>query len=407
MRAAYDWERSSTVASGPGNLVYYVPGLTLLFVCAMKLPTLVRRRRDPLLRSAFLQLFAGGCIMLLAAPESILALNQATGITNCAAVVVYAALTTYSGASLLLIIHWRPALPEQTRRAARRCLMAYSLAVLIIVVLFWVGNAPVEQITLFDAYYANTPYIREMIVTYLLAHGVAATANLTMCWRWSTEVRGSLRTGLRLLVPAYLLHVGYDVTRLVAVSARWAGHNLDFLIGQVSPRFAALSAIIGAVGYTLPLVGPRIAQTAQAMRQLRQLTPLWRVLRNVPTPGAIRSSLPWWRTSPAMLLMSRKTALYDAMLSLTPYCDPAVRDVAYQAALRCRQDEASAAASADAAMIVVALERQHADPEQLQGSAGSSAWRSKDLIPLSLALASPVVQNLREHDRSPAESSRS
>ncbi|MGW1171933.1 MAB_1171c family putative transporter [Streptomyces sp. NPDC002550] len=395
------------MAAGPSNFVYYLPGLALFFVCALKLPALVRRRRDPLLWSAFLQLFAGGCIMLLAAPESIAALNRATGITNCAAVVVYAALTAYSGASLLLIIHWRPAPPEQTRRAARWCVTAYSLAVLIVVVLFWVGSAPVEQITLFDAYYANTPYIREMIVTYLLAHGVASTANVAMCWRWSTEVRGSLRTGLRLLVPAYLLHVGYDATRLLAVSARWAGHNLDFLIDQVSPRFAALSAVIGAIGYTLPLVGPRATQTAQVVRQLRQLTPLWRALRNVPTPGAVRSMLPWWRTSPAMLLMSRKTALYDAILSLTPYCDPGVREAAYQAALRCHQDEVSAGASADAAMIVMALERLNANPEPLQSSTSSSAWRSKDLIPLSLALASPVVQDLREDHRSPAESSRS
>ncbi|MEU3028532.1 hypothetical protein ACPCBC_12830 [Streptomyces incarnatus] len=54
--------------------------------------------------------------MLLAAPESIAALNRATGVTNRAAVVVYAALTAYSGASLLLIVHWRPARRALVRR---------------------------------------------------------------------------------------------------------------------------------------------------------------------------------------------------------------------------------------------------------------------------------------------------
>ncbi|MFH7334011.1 DUF6545 domain-containing protein [Streptomyces sp. KHY 26] len=394
------------MAPGPGNLVYYVGGAALFLVCALKLPPLARRRRDPLLWSAFTQLFAGGCIMLLAAPQSVVALNRATGITNCAAPVVYAALTAYSGASLLLIIHWRPAPPEQTRRAARWCVAAYSLAVLAVVLLFWAGNAPVEQVTLFDSYYAGTPFIREMIVTYLLAHGVAAVANVTMCRRWSREVHGSLRTGLHLLVAAYLLHVGYDVTRLVAVGARWAGHDLDLLIAQVSPRFAALSAVVGAVGYALPLLGPRTARTVQVVRQLRQLSPLWRLLRDVPTPGAARSALPWWRTPWAMLLMSRKTALYDAILALAPYCDPAVRDAAYRTALSHCPDEDSAAASADAAMIVVALDRQHAHPDRMPGGAASSAWRSGDLVPVSLALASPVVRTFREHHRFPAESSR-
>ncbi|MEW2623251.1 MAB_1171c family putative transporter [Streptomyces sp. NPDC048106] len=393
------------MASGPGNPVYYAGGAALLLVCALKLPPLARRRRDPLLWSAFTQLFAGGCVMLLAAPRSIVALNRATGVTNCAALVVYAALTAYSGASLLLIIHWRPAPAERTRRAARWCVAAYSLAVLTVVVLFLAGHPAVEQVTLFDSYYANTPFIREMIVTYLLAHGVAAIANVTLCRRWSREVHGSLRAGLYLLVAAYLLHVGYDIARLVGVGARWTGHDLDFLIVQVSPRFAALSAVIGAVGYALPLVGPRAARTAQAVRQLRQLHPLWRLLRDVPTPGAIRSALPWWRTSWHMLLMSRKTALYDAILALAPYCDPAVRDAAYRTALSRCPDETSASASADAAMIVIALERQHADPDQVPGGAGTSAWRSKDLVPLSLALASPVVQDLRAH-RFPAESSR-
>ncbi|MFH8342543.1 MAB_1171c family putative transporter [Streptomyces sp. AM6-12] len=394
------------MASGPGNLVYYAGGAALFLVCALKLPPLAHRRRDPLLWSAFSQLFAGGCIMLLAAPQSIVELNRATGITNCAAVVVYAALTSYSGASLLMIIHWRPAPPAQTRRAARWCVTAYALAVLTIVVLFRVGNTPVEQVTLFDSYYARTPWIREMILTYLLAHGVAAVANVVMCRRWAKEVHGWLRAGLYLLVAAYLLHVGYDVTRLIAVGARWTGHDLDFLISQVSPRFAALSAVIGAVGYALPLMGPRAARTARVVRQLRQLAPLWRLLRDVATPGAIRSALPWWRTPPAMLLMSRKTALYDAILALAPHCDPAVRDAAYRTALSRCPDEEPAAASADAAMIVVALERQHADPERLPAGGGSSAWRPGDLVPLSLALASPLVQEFRAHHRFPAESSR-
>jgi hypothetical protein len=385
------------VTSGPSNLVFYASGAVLLLVCALKIPAMVRRRHDMLLRSACLVLFAGGCIMILAAPESIVALNRLTGITNFAAPVVYATTTAFSGSCLLLIINWRPSPPEQTRRVTRLCVTAYGLAILGVFVLFWAGNASVEQVTLFDAYYANTPYVREMIVTYLVAHGVAAMATSILCLRWSQEVHGSLRVGLRLLVAAYLLHVTYDVTRLVAVAARWTGHDLDFLIDKVSPQFAAPSAALGAVGFTLPLFGPRLATAVRAVRQLRHLTPLWRALRHVHTPGAVRTSLPWWRTPPAVLLTGRKTALYDALLALTPYCDPAVRETAYRAALRNGDDESRAGVTADAAMILVACERQRTVPEQPHDVGHASSWRAQDLVPLSLALGSPVVHDLQEH----------
>ncbi|MDQ1018906.1 MAB_1171c family putative transporter [Streptomyces afghaniensis] len=391
------------MASGPSNLIYHISGSILWLVCAVKIPTLVRRRDDALLRAACRLLFAGGCIMFLAAPNIVLALNRLTGVTNFSAPAVYAALTAYSAAALLLIINWRPAPAEQIRRISRWVVIAYGFTVLIIFLLFWAGNAPVQQLTLFDTYYANTPYIREMIVVYLVAHGVAATASIILCWRWSKQIRGYLRTGLHLLVCAYVLHLCYDVCRLVGVAARWTGHNLDFLIDQVTPRFAALSAVLGAVGFTLPLVGPRVSETTRVMRQLRQLNPLWRTLQHVPTPGAVRTSLPWWRTPPALLLTSRKTALYDAILALSPYCDPTIRDAAYQTALRSGASEPTAEATADAAMILVACERQRTDPEA-QTTTQLTTLRSPDLIPLSQALTLPVVQDLHEHHRAPAES---
>ncbi|MFD7401991.1 DUF6545 domain-containing protein [Streptomyces sp. NPDC059866] len=53
-----------------------------------------------------------------------------------------------------------------------------------------------------------------------------------------------------------------------------------------------------------------------------------------------------------MLLTGRKTVLYDAILALTPYCDPAVREAAYRTARRNADDEARAAVTADAAFRI-------------------------------------------------------
>ncbi|MFF0104327.1 MAB_1171c family putative transporter [Streptomyces hirsutus] len=385
------------MTSEPSSVGFYVYGIMLLLVCAMKLPAMVRRRHDMLLRAACLLLFAAGCLMLFAAPASIAALNRLTGITNFAAPVVYATTTAFSGASLLLIVNWRPAHPGQTRRVSRLCVTLYGLAILAIAVLFWAGSTPTDQPTLFDAYYATTPYIREMIVIYLMAQGVAMMAASTLCWRWSREVHGSLRAGLRILAPAYLVIVCYVALRLTAVTARWTGHNLDFLVDEVSPMLSAPACVLGALGFVVPLAGPRVAETARAVRQLRQLAPLWQALQDIPTPSAVRAPLPWWRTPPAVLLTGRKTALYDAILTLAPYCDPAVREAAFRTAVRNGDDEARAAVTADAAMVLVARERQRTTPEQLPGTPHTSAPRVQDLIPLSRSLASPVVHHLREH----------
>lgn len=393
------------MTSEPSSLGFYVYGITLLLVCAMKVPALVRRRKDMLLRAACLLLFAAGCLMILAAPASIVALNRLTGIPNVAAPVVYSTTIAFSGASLLLIINWRAGAPRRVRRASTLCVTAYGLAMVAVVALFWAGSAPVEQATLFDAHYANTPFIREMIVTYLVVQGVAMTTASILCWRWSAGVNGSLRLGLRFLAPAYLITACYDVLRLTAVAARWAGGDLDFLVDEVSPQLAAPSSLLGAIGFALPLVGPRVTQTVRAIRQLRLLAPLWRTLGKVPTPSAIRPSLPWWRTSPTMLLTARRTALYDAILALTPYFDPVVRERAYRTALRTGGDESSAAVAADATMILVARERQRTHPEHRQDATPISELRAQNLVPLSLALASPVVQNVREYYRAPVEGS--
>ncbi len=305
--------------------------------------------------------------------------------------------TVFSGASLVLIINWRPAPPEQAQRFTRLCVTAYGLTVLAIVTLFWAGQAPVEQPTLFDAYYATTPYIREMISLYLVAQGVAMMVAGTLCWRWSGKVDGSLRAGLRILAIAYLFIVSYDAIRLTAVTAQWTGHDLDYLVDKISPLFSAPSCLLGALGFAVPLIGPKVAETTRVVKQLWQLQPLWRTLRNVRTPSAVRVTLPWWRTSPAVLLTGRKTTLYDALLALTPHFDPAVREAVYHSVLRNGEENSRAAITADAAMILAARERQRATPGQLTHPMQSPSWRAHDLILLSQALAPAAARNLREY----------
>jgi hypothetical protein len=381
------------VDHGPSNLAFYICGCLLLLIGLVKLPAAISRRHDMLLRAAVLLLVIGSTVFFFAAPDSIAQINDWTGIPNFAAPLAYTALTAFSGASLLLIINWRPAPPEQTRRASRLCIAIYSSVIVAIHVLFWLGDAPVEQLTLFDGYYASTPYIREMILLYLLSQGAATLATSLLCWRWSREVTGSLRAGLLILVPAYSLHVIYDSIKLVAIGARWAGHNWDFLIDQVAPLAAAPSALLVVGGFALPLAGPRLTQTVVALRELRGLAPLWTELQSVPTSSPVRSPLPWW-SAPAVRLTARMTAIFDALLSIAPYYDATARTQAYEEAIAQGQTPDQAATTADAAMIVSAVRRQQSGVHPAE-DVDSKQWRTSDLVPLSTALASPTIEQFR------------
>lgn len=126
--------------------------------------------------------------------------------------------------------------------------MAFFAAIPLAVItaifgLFAAGDAPVERLHDFDTYYATTPYLRAMICLYVSAHTVAALLMTFLCWRWSRSVHGLLRAGLVLLVIACLLNLSYDVCKIIAVVARWSGHDLDHLSTWAAPPLTAMASL--------------------------------------------------------------------------------------------------------------------------------------------------------------------
>ena len=108
-------------------------------------------------------------VFFFAAPPTIGEVNDVIGITNFSAPLVYCLLTAFSAACLVLIVNWRGGPPEETRRVSRRWVIGYSVVIVALVVLFVLGDTPVERLVDFDTYYANEPFVREMIVLYLVA----------------------------------------------------------------------------------------------------------------------------------------------------------------------------------------------------------------------------------------------
>jgi hypothetical protein len=390
---------------------YYIPAVAMAIVLVVKAPALVRDWRDPLLRSTCALLTLAGLVFYCAAPPTIAEVNRVTGVTNISAPIVYVLLSAFSASCLVLIINWRGGPPEVTRRLTRRWIAGYGAVSVAIVVLFILGDTPVERLRDLDTYYANTPFIREMIVLYLAALTVAGVAMVVMCWRWALQVRGWLRAGLLIIALGFVLNIPYSATKFTAVVARWNGGNLDDLSTYVAPLLAAAGAQISAVGFCLPLAWQRIGDSWTTWSTYRRLGPLWRELRPVADHGDRAVRISWWQ--PAELQVTqRESDIHDGMLGLHPYFDSEVRAKAYDAAVAAGSAPDQARAEADAAMVTAAVRARAADPEgRVIDSAAAgvaptpSTDRPRDLVRLSLALRqSPVVAAAREQAATRSES---
>ncbi|WP_316311348.1 hypothetical protein, partial [Clavibacter michiganensis] len=144
---------------------------------------------------------------------------------------------------LLLIITWRNGLSDRsprTRRAMRGVVAAYSGVIIAMWVLFALAEVPVERLRDLDTYYATTPYMRELIVLYLLAHTTAALVTNWLIWNWirTDGLDAWLRWGLKCLGVGYTLQLIFDAAKVTAVVARWTGRNLDWLSTAVAPPIA-------------------------------------------------------------------------------------------------------------------------------------------------------------------------
>ncbi|MHC0432632.1 MAB_1171c family putative transporter [Streptomyces sp. O3] len=382
----------------------YVPAAAMgvAFVC--RLPGAVRAWRDPLVRSVCVLLGLAAAVFFFAAPPTVAEVNRATGIANASAPLVYGLLSAFSAATLVLIVNWRGGPPDRTRRVTRALIAVYGLVTVALAVLFALGSAPVERPRDLDTYYATTPYIREMIVLHLVATAAPACGVCVLCWRWVRQVRSRwLRASLLTIATGYLCDVAYVWAKLTAVAARWRGADLDTLSTDAAPLFASVGALIAALGFLLPLAGPRLCGAVRTCLTHWRLAPLWRELRPSGQRESASVRIAWW-AAPGLRATRRETQIHDGLLDLQPFLDDAVRVRAYEAALASGSDAADAGAVGDAAMVAVAVRvkagaaadagSRPAGPTTAVTAGGGAGARS--LARVSRALRSPIVTAARQ-----------
>ncbi|MEV1081992.1 MAB_1171c family putative transporter [Streptomyces sp. NPDC050211] len=329
------------------HIPYTLPIVLLGVALSLKASTFVRAWKDPDVRATTLLLLLASAVFVSVAPASIHRINTVTGVPNIAAAWVYSLLTAFCASCLTMVITWRDK-PSARRRARIRGIWLIYLSIIAALwITFLLADVPSERIYDLDTYYASEPWMREHILLYIGAHMVSALVAAYMIWKWIPKVNSAwLKAGLVFLQAGYAFGLVFDVAKLMAISARWAGANWDWLSTRVAPPFAILDASLVGIGFILPQGGPFLQKWTRDQRTYRRLRPLARAIRDV-APSAARARV--GRLAPVDLrLMQRQQRIHDGLLRLTPFLSPELHRRAYSEALAAgsQVDEAGGIAGA-------------------------------------------------------------
>jgi hypothetical protein len=379
------------------HIPYILPAVLLLAAFSLKFPTLVRAWRDPDVRATTLLLLLASAVFLSVAPASIHKINIVTGVSNIAAPWVYSLLTAFCGSCLTMVITWREAPSAKRRQRIRRIWLIYSAIIVALWITFLLADVPSERIYDLDTFYASEPWMREHILLYLSAHMVSAVVAAYMIWKWIPEVRSAwLKTGLVFLQAGYAFGLVFDIAKLVAVSAHWAGSNLDWLSTKVAPPFAILDASLVGIGFILPQAGPFLQKWTRDQATYWTLRPLWRAIRTL-APSSARARV--GRLAPLDLrLMQRQQRIHDGLLRLAPCLDPELHRRAYEEARAAGHGEDRARGLAGALAVRAALEvfRTHT-PRDDSGEPVRLSSGLDDIEAISRALHRPrTIDTIRQ-----------
>ncbi|MFF8727537.1 MAB_1171c family putative transporter [Streptomyces sp. NPDC015171] len=391
---------------------FWIPAAVLTAALLIKLPSIIRLWRDPLLRAVGGLLLLACAVFVFCAPSVIAGVNRLTGVPNISAPWCYSLITAFCGSGLLLIITWRNGLsgrPAATRRARRWVISVYSGVIVALWVLFLLGDAATERLRDLDTYYAGTPFLREEILLYLAAHTAACVITARLIWSWvrAEGLDAWQRCGLKLLYAGYLLNLVFDAAKLTAVGARWSRRDLDWLSTDLAPPVAALSAIVIAAGFILPHAGQYLRDRWRIRLAHRELRPLYRLMR-----AASGAGVPFvLRAAPELRLTRRETFIRDVLLPLVRHIDAGLHGRAYDAALGLGHPPERARALAAAVSVLDALEGGARPPEPSVPAAGpdttcllreigavSRALRSSDELHAVRARAAVLAGSAAVHE---------
>ncbi|MER5372698.1 MAB_1171c family putative transporter [Streptomyces sp. NPDC002553] len=336
------------------HLPYALPTALLLAALTVKSPAFMRSWRRHDARVTWFVMLSASAVFLSVAPVSLHKINTITGVPNIAAPWTYSLLVSFCGSCMAMIITWRERPTDRRRRRIRWVWGVHAGIIVALWATFLMADVPDERIYDLDTYYANTPWMREHIVLYLLAYLTSTLMAAWLIYTWISDVTGWLKAGLICLQAGYALGVVFDIAKLVAISARWAGTNWDALSVNVAPPFAILGASLVGIGFLLPVAGPFLQQWPREQVTYWILQPLERRIRR-DAPSLTQARVSRWDPLDIRMIQ-RRQRIFDALVRIAPYYNHDLYLKAFEAARTKKYRESRARGIAGAIALRSALD---------------------------------------------------
>jgi hypothetical protein len=340
------------------TVVYVVTAAAAWSVFVYK--ALELRRNDNPFRRSFCALAAlMAMAFTMGAPPIIGRLEHATGLlaawSLCFVVLSGAAVH----ATLLL---WTYPADEAWRRIRPRWWF-YGLAATAMLILCLVGRVSPDGVPaganaeIPERIYGRTPFVADAMLIYVVALGYATVDGTRLLWRSVRSVdRRWLRRCLRLLTVSGIINCVSCASLVVFISGLRVGLDLE-AAQRAHTALAGLGVTVGAVGATLPKLGPRLDRLVACHR----LHPLWLALyRANPDVVLDPPRLMWidrWKPWGVDLRLYRRIIeIRDSRLALRPYMDPALAARIRSEAERGGATGEELDASVEAAVLAAAID---------------------------------------------------
>jgi hypothetical protein len=354
------------------NVVYGVLAVISWSAFFFKLRDLVRDPGNRELRLLCLAIATFATPFVVASPWAYVRIDRALGVTNIATLFIYTSVAVCLASFMALLVSWSSA--KDRIRLWHRALVAYAvISVASMVTLFWLGDvSDGEHVVDFDVHYADTPYIREFLLVYVVLFVVGMIGLAFMCWRYAKAVhRPWLRRGLRVVAVGAVFGLGYALPKGASLAWDMFGTSpLHFISVNVAPMFASIAAWLFAAGFTMPAWGVGLDNARERLTQYRayrQLHPLWKALTHAfpevvlfPDlhPDNPRRAL---REDDLPFMVRRMVfEIRDAQLALRPYTCPAVAESARELCEEQQVPAEEAEALVEATQIKAALRAMEA-----------------------------------------------
>lgn len=289
-------------------------------------------------RRTILPLWVGAlCVALafvLMAPVVGIALDRWTGVPNLSVLLIYCLSVGLVCNAGLLVVNWRHSWPAARVRTAG-LLAGNGLVVVALCVLFLLAShSDAEDHDEFLRGYAGQPYLGEFLVIYYAAFSVGFLGVIYQAWRGARETPPDqkwLRRGIELTTIGFAFPAAYGLVSLVTVTAPWFGVRLGDTAPEIALEITPIGVFEFLVGISIAAWGHRLGAIPRRLRDLRtdlrdyrQLTPLWRLLREVD-PTMVHS-LPTLRERLSLetRLWYRIVEIDDWLERLHPYRPPEI-----------------------------------------------------------------------------------